>query len=64
MILYQTYDHDKLTAFLKSQQLSDVWTKESVVIDSLDGDPCLKMPKAALVSKIRWVTLGAFYKMI
>jgi hypothetical protein len=40
------------------QQLLDIWARESVAIDELKGDPCPKLPKSTILSKIRWVTLG------
>ena len=38
--------------------MKDIWAVEGKLIDSLIGDPCPKLPKETVLSKIRWVTLG------
>ena len=66
---YRSQLYDSHTALLRSdniilpvqieQQMKDLWATESLLIDSLVGDPCPKLPKTTVLSKIRWVTLGA-----
>jgi hypothetical protein len=42
-----------------STLLSNLWARESVdVVGKLKGDPCFKLPKSSVLSKLRWVTLG------
>ena len=38
--------------------MKDIWAREGNLIDNLSGDPCPKLPKETVLSKIRWVTLG------
>jgi 2OG-Fe(II) oxygenase superfamily len=41
--------------------LKDIWVREGELIDKLEGDPCPPLPKDAILSKVRWVTLGYQY---
>lgn len=58
--MIQWWFHDSLLMCdgIIKQQLLDIWARESVAIDELKGDPCPKLPKSTILSKIRWVTLG------
>lgn len=38
--------------------MKDIWAREGILIDNLLGDPCPKLSKDTVLSKIRWVTLG------
>jgi hypothetical protein len=59
--LNRTNLHGHMSIEELSPLLMNLWRKEESMIESLKGDPCPKMPKSSILSKLRWVTLGTLF---